>query len=287
MPAPVAQHAKHQQLLRDGFCVFPGVLTPALLAELRATTDAILAAYPKEKREFFKYQGSSIMVDQGRPAYAELIGWPGALEAMKTLGYDAGLRYWIGYLLSKPPQGPALYWHQDWVFWSDPVSADPNPSQLFLMYYLTDTSRENGCLRVIPGTHRRRIDLHDQLGAAHTDKTYHADPNSPIFATHPDEIDLPVRAGDLVIGDARVLHAAHPNRSDRERSVITLWYYPRFDEMPETIRGIIAASAFKQIPQETAPPLRGRLEQLIPVCTTASVPAPSQWDRVPGEHLRR
>ena len=45
-------------------------------------------------------------------------------------------------------------------------------------------------------------------------------------------MDVAVRAGDLVIGDARMLHATHPNASDGRRTVITLWFQPDFDGLP-------------------------------------------------------
>ena len=41
--------------------------------------------------------------------------------------------------------------HRDGRFWNDPASSTPAAMQVFLMFYLTDTSRENGCLRVVPG----------------------------------------------------------------------------------------------------------------------------------------
>ena len=41
--------------------------------------------------------------------------------------------------------------------WSDePRAYSDLPPQLFAMFYLTDTSPRNGCLRVIPGSHRKR-----------------------------------------------------------------------------------------------------------------------------------
>ena len=53
-------------------------------------------------------------------------------------------------LLSKPPYGPPLYWHNDWQFWDDAISAEPMAQKLFGMVYLVDTTPANGCLRVIP-----------------------------------------------------------------------------------------------------------------------------------------
>ena len=60
-------------------------------------------------------------------------------------------------VLTKPARGPALYWHQDWMQWNDPLSCTPWPQTMFVSYYLEGTSVENGCLKIIPGTHRKRI----------------------------------------------------------------------------------------------------------------------------------
>ena len=103
------------------------------------------------------------------------------------------------------------------------------PPQVFLMYYLTDTSRENGCLRVIPGSHTRHNPLHDVLAEPHSEVLGRAESlDRAEFGRRPDEVDVPVRAGELVIGDARLLHASHPNGSDRHRTVLTLWYQPDY-----------------------------------------------------------
>ena len=40
--------SKRQQLLDDGFCVFPGLLDGDLLARLRLASDRLLDAYPEE-----------------------------------------------------------------------------------------------------------------------------------------------------------------------------------------------------------------------------------------------
>ena len=130
---------------------------------------------------------------------------------------------------------PPLFWHQDGILWDDPTSYTDEPVQVFLMYYLVDTSRDNGCLRVIPGSHRRRHRLH-ALPPAHGDAINAAGERHPSLQPDPDEVDIPVRAGDLVIGDARLLHSAHPNRSPRRRTVITLWFLPTFPDLPEHLR---------------------------------------------------
>nr|CAA9281052.1 hypothetical protein AVDCRST_MAG63-3552 [uncultured Armatimonadetes bacterium] len=275
---------RRRELITRGYCVFEDVLDRPMLDELTHVTEALLAGYAPEEAERVRYQGSNVPVAYQDPVFPRLFARPEVLEALGALGF-ADPKWWSAFLLSKPPHAPPLYWHQDWWAWDDPVSADPVPPQVFLMYYLTDTDRENGCLRVIPGTHRRRIALHDALPDAHTEKTHNAalDPESPLFARHPDEVDVPVKAGDVVIGDARLLHAAHGNRTDRRRSLLTLWYFPAYAALSEPVRAFIAGHAPEPPPGLPETEEGGRFERLIPRYAGSAEPA--AWNRTPGIHL--
>ena len=55
--------------------------------------------------------------------------------------------------------------------------------------------------------------------------------DDPRFLNYAGEKDVPMCAGDVVIGDARMFHATHENRSDERRTVITIWYHPLFDSL--------------------------------------------------------
>ena len=170
---------------------------------------------------------------------AELIAHPGVLAALGALGF-AEPKFGHGRIISKPPQSPPLFWHEDGRFWDDPVSYTWQPIQCFLMYYLTDTDVRNGCLRVIPGSHRKRHALHDETAPMHTDelRTY-ANPEDAAFQRAEGEIDVPVKAGDVVMGYGRLFHASHANRSDERRTVLTMWYYPHFVDLPERTQATI------------------------------------------------
>ena len=89
---------------------------------------------------------------------------------------------------------------------------------------------------MLPQSHRRRLDAHELIGT-HDDGIRHLDPaTSPGYRTLPGEVDVAVAAGDLVVGDSRVLHAAHANTTGQRRTVLTTWYLPRFDELSERLR---------------------------------------------------
>ncbi len=52
---------------------------------------------------------------------------------------------------------------------------------------------------------------------------------------------MPVKAGDLVIGDSRLLHAAHANSTETRRTVITLWMFPNFGQLPPPLQAFVVA----------------------------------------------
>jgi ectoine hydroxylase-related dioxygenase (phytanoyl-CoA dioxygenase family) len=109
--------------------------------------------------------------------------------------------------------------------WNHPEAASPWPTVIFLSYYMGETTRENGCLRVIPGTHRKRIDLHDSLPDAHGPEIQAIENlEDPVFMDHPESIDVPLKAGDLIIADARLMHAAWPNQTDQRRTLMLAWH---------------------------------------------------------------
>ena len=228
---------RRSQLLRDGYCLVPGVLDAGMLGRLRAATDLMLDAQTEEHKARNRSQGSMFGFPQTTDSvFSELIALPAALAALSRLRFTE-VTFTDAYIISKPPHGPQLFWHYDWFAWEEPEMYLPAPPQVFLMYYLTDTCRENGCLRVIPGSHTCHNRLHDLIAEPHSAMLGRAENlERAEFKQRPDEIDVPARAGELVIGDARLLHAAHPNRGERRRTVITLWYQPDYPSLPERVR---------------------------------------------------
>ena len=274
---------KREQLLKDGFCKFENVVTPEMMDELRRVTDDLLDKAAPSDLAYVRYQGSNVEVNYQDPVFAKLFAWPQTMAAIASVGYP-NPKLLSGHLLSKPPQGPALYWHQDWAGWSDPSSAWLEPPQIFVMYYLTSTRRENGCLRVLPGSHLKRNPLHDILPEAHTEASYTASMDSPGFSIRPDEIDVRVTAGDILVGDARVLHSAHANQTDARRSCLTIWYFPDFERLSEPIQALFARKTPTELPHWWEGDAGKPVERLVP--WYKGTKEPLQWNRVPGEHLK-
>jgi ectoine hydroxylase-related dioxygenase (phytanoyl-CoA dioxygenase family) len=230
---------KSRQYVEDGFCVIENVLDDAYLKTIQKLCSDYLSSVSDKHRNNQISTGSLIDVSK-MPELVNLITYPKALQAYEEMGFD-DVRFSTGYLISKPPQSPPLFWHFDWMGWDHPRSYEKGPLQTFFMYYLVDTNVENGCLKVIPKSHIEEHPLHDLMRSAHTEDLRQAkDLNANEFLPHPDEVNVCVKAGDLVIGDSRIIHGSHPNNSNVERPVITLWMHPNYSQMPEELQAFTA-----------------------------------------------
>ena len=120
-------------------------------------------------------------------------------------------------------------------------------------------------------------------------------PPAPLFSDPPGAVDVCVEAGDLVVGDARLLsvpstsprifscatylrvpcrlrrrltriahpgrrHAAHPNDSDERRTGLTLWYIADFDNLPESFQAYWGRSAK---PNDANRPVSGKAWEMM------------------------
>ena len=249
--SPEEALCKRNELLDQGFTIVPGMMPESLVKELRNWSDVHLPKIKIDHR--IRYQGSDIFVfterhwekSKGKPMMSnhphfrdpiaeKVIDMPSQLEVCRQLGLEDLKSDEALIILSKPGHGPPLYWHQDFMNWNSPEAATPWPTKIFLSYYLTDTNRENGCLRVIPGSHRKRHPLHDLLPDAHDAELQAIDDLShPAFADYPDAIDVPLKAGDLIIADARLMHSAWANQTSERRTLLLAWHDVfRFPELP-------------------------------------------------------
>ena len=269
--------AVREALLRDGFAHVPGVLDDSAIGVVNRAAAALLAAAPLEHFAAQRTTGSMLDV-AGDATFDALIARADVVSLLERLGFGRDLIFSAGYVISKPAGAPRLFWHQDWLYWNDPISHSSTPHQLFAMYYLVDTTRTNGCLRVIPGSHRQRLPAHDFLLRAHSPEALSGVAAShPTFGDVPGELDVPVRAGDLLFGDSRLLHAAHANAGAERRTLITLWYHPAYEQLPAPIRASM---------QELAAKAGRRLRSLAPASVAGREPpalviAPATLNRVP------
>jgi ectoine hydroxylase-related dioxygenase (phytanoyl-CoA dioxygenase family) len=143
---------------------------------------------------------------------AHLPHWDGRVKCMQTM------------LFSKPPGFPGQAWHQDERF-----IPTRDRSLVAAWIALDDADDANGCLRVLPGSHRTgqiwpfrphgRPDEYDP-----TDEAYGFDESA--------EVLVEVRTGDVVFFNGYLLHRSLRNRSDRSRRAFVMHCMNAWSNLP-------------------------------------------------------
>lgn len=248
--APPRPHALRESERRaydeDGFFVRERAFGPdevrALCAAAeRAAARAGAAAaasrdrYAVDGHVYVEAAGSTVQVEHGPGAVAlrvvepfhpldpvldALIDDPRLVEPMRGLVGSERVALWTDKLnLKRPREGSSFRWHQDSPYWAHAcghLALLPN-----VMVALDDASEENGCFRVIRGSHRRGL-----LPGCEGEGVL-----GPLF-TSPREFDLAdqvpaiVPAGSLVFFSPHTVHGSEPNRSDLARRALVVTYQP-------------------------------------------------------------
>ena len=102
-------------------------------------------------------------------------------------------------------------WHQDVTYWG----LEP-PKAMTGWLAIDDADVENGCMMVIPGSHRAGVLTHGTAHRAGNLLSINQEVPPPLV----DEtraVSIPLRAGQMSLHDGMLLHASHPNRSTRRR----------------------------------------------------------------------
>lgn len=127
---------------------------------------------------------------------------------------------WTSHFISKEPRtGRATPWHEDSAFWEGRLSAYDRIVTVWLA--LSPSTRENGCMRVIPGTHHNGFSEYQSVNQ--TVNTFHAE----IIDVHESEaVYFELEPGECSLHDGRIIHEAAPNTSDIRRTGYTMRYFP-------------------------------------------------------------
>ena len=127
----------------------------------------------------------------------------------QLLGPDIDL-YWNQSVFKHPEGRKEFPWHQDDAY----AEVTPAP-YLTLWLALNDATPENGCISVMPGSHRHGIVPHQ---ATDIGKVCHSNDD-------PDQGTLvPLKSGSMAVFWSQTFHKSGPNLSNRTRKAFVIQY---------------------------------------------------------------
>ena len=196
-----------------------GQLTPSFrlsaetIARIERKMEALFAAHPELDPD---YAPSLIELDK---SWLEIASMPEILDAVgQLIGHDIVV-WGSAFFCKRGTGGKATPWHQDGQYW--PM----RPLESCTVWIAIDHSTpENGCLRIIPGSHKQR-EMLDHDDAARSDVVLNqAVATEAMPEVEP--IDVVLEPGQLSIHDAFIVHGAEPNNSGQRRGGLTFRYMP-------------------------------------------------------------
>lgn len=144
------------------------------------------------------------------------------LDSVEPLvGPDIAL--WSSHFISKDPfTGRATPWHEDSAFWEGRFDAYDHIVTIWLA--LEDGSfKENGCMRVIPGSHLNGGFSDNYQPTDITEQTFHA---GLAGVDEEQAVYFELNRGEFSMHDGRIVHGAKANTSPVRRTGYTMRYFP-------------------------------------------------------------
>lgn len=212
MPAKDYSHLS-AQYEKNGYAVIPDVLDPNLMAEAKEHVEWLIRKNPELRPENLH---TGLVHDD--PFWLRLVGDDRLLDiAQAFIGPDIVL--FASHYISKPAfNGRPVLWHQDGSYW--PIE----PMKVITLWLAVDDSTpENGCLRVIPGT--QSLKLQEMKESFEVENVL----SSEIEKKYVDEskaVDIILKSGDVSIHHPNIIHGSKANLSPNRRCGLTIRYIP-------------------------------------------------------------
>lgn len=208
----------------NGFIVLEPVFDEAELDALRLAADELLAQSGPVVPDNPRLQIEPETID-GQPIVRKIEPIIDVVAALKDLVYDRRMTAPVAQIFGedvilfedklnyKPPLiGSPYPLHQDYAYWQQYTD------QLITVTLLLDEATvENGCLRLVPGSHKQGLIARENDHPRHIVEQI----DDPSIA-----VDAPGPAGSLVIFSCYTAHHSFPNRTDTGRRAILYTYNP-------------------------------------------------------------
>lgn len=225
-----------KQFDENGYLVVPDLLTPHQLDELKQMVDAVLDGTiqpePGKGLDDFELQyepaaiGSAVIPrrDQvlvafhlchSHPFFWDHATRPEIVDVVESL-LGEHVKLYTDQMFVKPAHhGSEVPFHQDHAYWTQ-----VEPYRMISCWVaLDDATVENGCVRMLPGTHHQLLPHREFAG------------NQRYGLLEEDvdvsgEIAVEIKAGSAMFHHSLTVHRSFPNRSDHGRRGLVTIYMP-------------------------------------------------------------
>jgi hypothetical protein len=211
---------------KEGWLIPDFRLSASEIAHLRRVLDDLIAANPEVRPEKLVSAhvvgaggGKNTEGVSGSDEFLKLAMHPEIVEMVSDVLGDE-IILWGCHIFCKPAgDGMETPWHQDGHYW--PI----RPLATCTVWVaLDDSTIENGCLRVVPRSHKDKVVL-PHMQEDRTDLVLNLRTKAEAFNPE-DAVDVQLQAGQMSMHDVYMIHGANVNRSTKRRAGVALRYMP-------------------------------------------------------------
>ena len=149
----------------------------------------------------------------------ELVREPCLLDAVEGLLGPDMLCWSATFFAKRPGDESFVGWHQDITYWG----LEPADDVVTAWLALSDAQVDNGCMRVLPGSHRGTLRTHEnKFGTANMLMS-----SQEVTLSHAEQdrvVYVPLEPGQASIHHSRLLHGSRSNPSSRPRVGLSINY---------------------------------------------------------------
>ena len=204
----------------DGYVILRNVVDADLVHETDEFVDWLLKKNPDTRPEALH---SYLMRDE--PFLLRLVSDERLLDlAAHFIGPNIAL-YGAHFICKPPGDGKAVAWHQDGAYWPlDPMEVTT------LWLAVTESTPENGCMRVIPETQHLNLQAMDEQ---HQIEGAMLSGMDQALADEARAVDMVLQPGDVSVHNPNIIHGSNANHSSRWRRGLTIRYIPTSTRVTE------------------------------------------------------
>lgn len=188
---------------------------PALGPQFAAETLAKIEAYESQHGDF---PSKGLKAHLYLPWMERVVRHPAILDAVESIVGPDILCWSSRFFIKDPGDGGFVSWHQDVTYWG----LDVSENILTAWIALTPATRDNGVMKVIPGTHRK-VAPHREGAASNMllrgqEVAVEVDEAQAVYM----ELD----SGEMSLHHGLMFHGSEDNRSQQRRAGFAVRYMP-------------------------------------------------------------
>src|ERR1700733_5196535 len=150
-----------------------------------------------------------------------LVRHPGVLDAVEQV-IGPNILVWGSSFFIKEPRNPSFVsWHQDSTYWG------LEPADIVTAWVaLSESTHENGAMRVIPGSHK--LDQAPHRDTFSANNLLSRGQEIMVEVEKSKAVELPLQPGEMSLHHVRLIHGSEPNPSAKRRIGFAIRYVPTY-----------------------------------------------------------